>query len=44
MSNINKIVKEGIENLLETKGFEDMEVAFGVKYKNDNLSDAEKNQ
>lgn len=44
MSNINKIIKEGIENLLETKGFEDMEVAFGVKYKNDNLSDAEKNQ
>ena len=37
-------IKEGLENLLETKGFEDMEVAFGVKYKSDNLSDAEKNQ
>ena len=44
MSNIDKIIKEGLENLLETKGFEDMEVAFGVKYKSDNLSDAEKNQ
>jgi len=44
MSNLNKIVKKGIENLLETKGFEDMEVAFGVKHKSDNLSDAEKTQ
>jgi hypothetical protein len=44
MSNIDKIIKEGLENLLETKGFEDMEVAFGVKHKSDNLSDAEKNQ
>ena len=44
MSKINKIIKEGLENLLETKGFEDMEVAFGVKHKSDNLSDAEKTQ
>ena len=44
MSNIDKIIKQGLDNLLETKGFEDMEVAFGVKYKSDNLSDAEKNQ
>jgi hypothetical protein len=44
MLNINKIVKKNIENLLETKGFEDMEVAFGVRHKSDNLSDAEKNQ
>jgi hypothetical protein len=44
MSKLNKIVKDGIKNLLETKGFEDMEVAFGVKHKSDNLSDAEKNQ
>jgi hypothetical protein len=44
MSKLSKIVKDGIKNLLETKGFEDMEVAFGVKHKNDNLSDAEKNQ
>jgi hypothetical protein len=45
MSNyINKIVKNKIKTLLETKGFEDMEVAFGVKYKSDNLSDAEKAQ
>lgn len=44
MSKLNKIIKEGIKNLLETKGFEAMEVAFGVKHKSDNLSDAEKNQ
>lgn len=44
MSKLNNIIKKGIENLLETKGFEDMEVAFGVKHKSDNLSDAEKNQ
>ena len=44
MSKINNIIKKGLENLLETKGFEDMEVAFGVKHKSDNLSDAEKNQ
>ena len=44
MSKINNIIKQGLNNLLETKGFEDMEVAFGVKYKSDNLSDAEKNQ
>lgn len=41
MSKINKIVKEGIENLLEN--FEDMEVAFGTKGMKD-LSDTEKNQ
>jgi hypothetical protein len=45
MSNkINKIVKKNLNTLLETKGFEDMEVAFGVKFKSDNLSDAEKGQ
>jgi hypothetical protein len=44
MSYINKIIKKNINNLLETKGFEDMEVAFGVRHKSDNLSDAEKNQ
>lgn len=44
MSNLNKIIKQGLNNLLETKGFEDMEVAFGVKQKSDNLSDAEKGQ
>ena len=45
MSNyIKKIVKNKVNTLLETKGFEDMEVAFGVKYKSDNLSDAEKAQ
>ena len=42
MSNkINRIVKKNLNTLLETKGFEDMEVAFGVKHKSDNLSDAE---
>lgn len=44
MSNLNKIIKKDIKNLLETKGFEDMEVAFGVKHKSDKLSDAEKIQ
>lgn len=44
MSKIKNIIKEGINNLLETKGFEDMEVAFGVKHKSDKLSDEEKNQ
>lgn len=44
MSKINNIIKQGINNLLETKGFEDMEVAFGVKHKSDKLSDEEKNQ
>ena len=33
-----------LNTLLETKGFEHMEVAFGVKEKSDNLSDAEKKQ
>lgn len=45
MSNyIKKIVKNKVKTLLETKGFEDMEVAFGVKHKSDNLSDVEKAQ
>lgn len=44
MSKLNNIIKEGIKNLLETKGFEEMEIAFGVKHKSDNLSDAEKTQ
>lgn len=44
MSNLNKIIKKDIQTLLETKGFEDMEVAFGVKHKSDNLSDEEKTQ
>jgi len=44
MSNLNKIIKQGLNDLFETKGFEDMEVAFGVKQKSDNLSDEEKNQ
>lgn len=42
--NIKKLIKKGINQLLETKGFEHMEVAFGVKEKSDNLSDAEKKQ
>ena len=45
MSNkIKKLVKKNLKTLLETKGFEHMEVAFGVKEKSDNLSDAEKKQ
>jgi len=43
-NNIKKIVKKNLDIILETKGFEDMEVAFGVKEKSDNLSDAEKKQ
>jgi hypothetical protein len=43
-NNIKKIVKDKLNTLLETKGFEHMEVAFGVKHKSDNLSDAEKAQ
>lgn len=42
MSNLNKLIKDNLEQLLE--GFEEMEVAFGTKQKNDNLSDAEKAQ
>lgn len=42
--NIKKLVKKNIDTLLETKGFEHMEVAFGLKEKSDNLSDAEKKQ
>jgi hypothetical protein len=43
-NNIKKIVKKNLDMILETKGFEDMEVAFGIKEKSDNLSDAEKRQ
>jgi hypothetical protein len=42
--NIKETVKKNLSTLLETKGFEEMEVAFGVKEKSDNLSDAEKKQ
>ena len=42
--NIRKTIKKSLNALLETKGFEHMEVAFGVKEKSDNLSDAEKEQ
>jgi hypothetical protein len=45
MSNkIKNTVKKNLNTLLETKGFEDMEVAFGIKEKSDNLSAAEKKQ
>jgi len=43
-NNYKNIIKNKIQSLLETKGFEHMEVAFGVKHKSDNLSDAEKKQ
>jgi hypothetical protein len=42
--NIKRILKKNLNTLLETKGFEHMEVAFGLQEKSDNLSDAEKNQ
>ena len=42
--NIKETIKKNLNTLLETKGFEHMEVAFGVKEKSDNLSDAEKKQ
>jgi len=42
--NIKETIRRNLNTLLETKGFEHMEVAFGVKEKSDNLSDAEKNQ
>ena len=42
--NIKKTIIKNLNTLLETKGFEHMEVAFGVKEKSDNLSDAEKKQ
>lgn len=42
--NIKEILKKNLDTLLETKGFEHMEVAFGLQEKSDNLSDAEKNQ
>jgi hypothetical protein len=44
MSNIKNTIREKVKSLLETKGFEHMEVAFGVKEKSDNLSAAEKAQ
>jgi hypothetical protein len=45
MSKLNKLIKENINNLLEgSEMFDDMTVAFGVKHKSNNLSDAEKNQ
>jgi len=42
--NIKKILKEKMDHLFETKGFEDMEVAFGVKDKSDNLDPEEAGQ
>jgi len=42
--NIKETIRKNLNALLETKGFEHMEVAFGVKEKSDNLSDAEKKQ
>jgi len=42
--NIKETIKKNLNTLLETKGFEHMEVAFGVKEKSDNLSDTEKKQ
>ena len=42
--NIKEILKKNLNKLLETKGFENMEVAFGVKEKSDHLSKAEKGQ
>jgi hypothetical protein len=42
--NIKKILKEKLNHLFETKGFEDMEVAFGVKDKSDNLDSEEAGQ
>lgn len=41
---IKKTINKNLKTLLETKGFEEMEVAFGVREKSDNLSDAEKKQ
>lgn len=42
--NIKKTIRKNLNTLLETKGFEHMEVAFGIKEKSENLSDAEKKQ
>jgi hypothetical protein len=42
--NIKNLVKKNLGSLLETKGFEHMEVAFGVREKSDNLSNDEKKQ
>jgi hypothetical protein len=42
--NIKKILKEKMNHLFETTGFEDMEVAFGVKDKSDNLDSEEAGQ
>ena len=45
MSKLNKIVKNEVNKLFEgSEMFDDMTVAFGVKHKNDNLDDDEKNQ
>ena len=45
MSKLNKIIKNKIDKLFEgSEMFDDMTVAFGVKHKNDNLDDDEKNQ
>ena len=41
---IENIIKKNLNSLYEEHGFEDMEVAFGVQHKHDNLSDEEKNQ
>ncbi len=42
---LKKILQKNLKSLFESDyGFEDMEVAFGVEHKNDNLTDEEKNQ
>ena len=41
---IENIIKKNLNSLFEEHCFEDIEVAFGVKHKQDNLSDEEKNQ
>lgn len=43
--NLNKLIKKNIDLLFENmEQFDDMTVAFGVKHKSDNLTDAEKAQ
>lgn len=45
MSKIKKIISKNLESLFEGDySFDEMEVAFGVKEKSDNLTDEEKNQ
>jgi hypothetical protein len=44
MKNYKKIIKEKINALLEAEYSKDMEVAFGVPFKNDNLSSDEERQ